>query len=62
MICYKDNTFCPFDRCLNFRKCLRALHPIIVTDAEKFGLPISRFAEEPDCYVDKGTKIKKEKK
>ena len=51
MICYKDMTFCPFyEGCIDRTKCGRAETPEIIEGAQKMGLPISVFAEKPECY------------
>ena len=53
MLCFKDRTFCPFyDKCVYNKDCERALTPEIWEQAEKAGLPISRFAIIPECFVD----------
>ncbi len=52
MICYKDQTFCPFyEDCVSKFKCGRAMTPTVVKAAADFGLPISRYSEKPSCHV-----------
>jgi len=51
MICYHDMTFCPYWLvCLHGGDCIRRLSPAVKADSAKIGIPIARFAEEPDCY------------
>lgn len=49
MISYKDMTFCPYYKECSGKDCVRALTPEVEARAKKFGLPISRFMEKPDC-------------
>ena len=50
MICYKDRTFCSYEKCKKFSECPRALTKEIKVSAKGFGLPICQFAERPDCF------------
>lgn len=51
MLCYKDKTFCPYcEDCKEGLGCHRALTHEVKKQAEYTGLPISQFAEKPDCY------------
>ncbi len=53
MLCYKDMTFCEFDKeCANGSCCDRALTPKIVHDADDFGLPVCLYANKPECFKD----------
>jgi len=49
MLCYKDMTFCSYYKECKDKDCIRALTPEVEESARKFGLPISHFAERPDC-------------
>ena len=54
MICYKDMTFCNYEKCKKFKKCFRKLDDKVKEDAEKWwggeDVPICLFAEKPDCF------------
>lgn len=51
MLCYRDRIYCPFHlRCKAGDFCARSLTDSVVKDAADFGLPISQFAEEPNCF------------
>ena len=48
---YRDMTFCSFwAECNEGASCFRACTPDIEEKAHEFGLPISMFAEKPDCF------------
>jgi len=49
---YRDRTFCPFTDCADL-KCNRRLTDAVEKAAELLKLPISQFAEKPDCYKEK---------
>lgn len=51
MMCYRDRTFCGFKDCTNFNKCSRRLTEAVEKAAELLRLPISQFAEQPECFV-----------
>lgn len=52
MICFKDMTFCSFfEECMDGEDCHRALTEGVWREAEESGMPISRFAEWPECFV-----------
>lgn len=51
MICYRDMTFCPFfGDCKKADVCSRPLTADVVISAQRFGVPISQFAEKPQCH------------
>lgn len=50
MMCYRDRTFCSFKDCANFNKCSRRLTEAVEKAAELLRLPISQFAEQPNCF------------
>lgn len=51
MLCYKDRTFCQhYESCAMGNTCERALTEKVATGAERVKLPISQFAEIPDCF------------
>jgi len=50
MLCYKDRTYCPFDKCAKFEECHRALAEDVAVGSALTGLPICQFAEEPECF------------
>ncbi len=50
MLCYRDMTFCSYSKCKEFKTCIRALTQDIKDKADKFGLPICQFAEQPECF------------
>jgi len=53
MLCYKDRTYCAFKKCKLFDVCDVALTNTIQEEATAFGLPISQYAEKPDCFLNK---------
>ena len=51
MICYKDRTFCRFyEECKDGSTCSRALTTDIIKNAEESKLPVSQYAEKPECF------------
>jgi len=51
MLCHKDRTFCPYYcQCNHGDSCSAALTKEVEEDSEKAGLPISQFAEKPNCF------------
>jgi hypothetical protein len=61
MMCYKDMTFCPFfGNCAKRDTCHRPLTTEVVIAAEKLGLPVSQFAEKPECHVEDDTNTKED--
>ena len=57
MICYRDKTFCQFyESCAKAAICPRPLTDEVMAAAERWwgspAVPISKFAEQPDCHVD----------
>jgi hypothetical protein len=53
MMCYKDMTFCPFyDKCRDGKSCDRALTDKVVADSVRYDMPISRFVNQPDCFME----------
>ena len=50
---YRDMTFCGFTDCENFNKCGRRLTEAVEKAAELLRLPISQFAEQPECFIAK---------
>jgi hypothetical protein len=53
MLCYRDRTYCRFVDCADFDKCPRRLTESVKQAAELLRLPISQFAEQPECFVAK---------
>jgi len=52
MMCFRDRTFCPFyTTCTQGDSCHHALTGEIERQANAEGILISRFVEEPGCYV-----------
>jgi hypothetical protein len=51
MLCYRDRTYCRFFDCADFDKCSRRLTESVKHAAELLRLPISQFAERPECFV-----------
>ena len=52
MMCYKDRTYCMFWLiCKNGNTCDRAFTDDVKQAAEKAGLPVSFFAEFPECFI-----------
>lgn len=52
MLCYRDMTYCDYVDCSDL-KCSRRLTDAVEKAAELLKLPISQFAEKPDCFKDK---------
>lgn len=51
MYCYKDRTFCTYYKeCEDGDKCGRALSDEDINIAYREKMPISTFAEKPDCF------------
>ena len=50
MMCYRDRTFCSFYVDCSVENCDRALTPEIEDRAQKIGMPICEFAEQPKCF------------
>lgn len=55
MICYRDETFCPFHKnCSKGKDCHRALTDQVEKDAVKWwgseDAPICVFSSKPDCF------------
>lgn len=55
MICYRDMTFCPFDKCEKFGECERALTEKVKKGAKAWmplveDPPVCLFAHEPECF------------
>lgn len=51
MMCYKDIIFCRFyQNCRKGRYCHRSLTKEVEEGALRFGLSISQFTREPECY------------
>ena len=48
---YRDMTWCPYSDCADFASCSRRLTDSVKQAAELLRLPISRFAEQPECFV-----------
>lgn len=53
MLCYRDRTYCGFTDCTDFDKCSRRLTESVKQAAELLRLPISQFAEQPECFAAK---------
>ena len=51
-MCYKDITFCPFNKCKDWTNCSAALTDKVKEDAEKWmkNAPICHYIDKPDCY------------
>lgn len=61
MICYQDRTWCPYwDECEDGLTCHRAMTPNVISRAEMFGLPVSRYGSKPDCFIK--LRVKEDKK
>ena len=52
MLCYRDMTYCGYADCADL-KCNRRLTDAVEKAAELLKLPISQFAERPDCFKEK---------
>lgn len=58
MISYKDMTFCPYYKnCKSADMCHRPLTAKVRQDAEKFGLPLSMYAQKPECWSLKESEV-----
>jgi hypothetical protein len=56
MLSYRDMTFCPYWKdCKSADMCHRPLTAKVQQDAERFGMPLSMFAERPACWSLKET-------
>lgn len=54
MMCYKDMCFCPFyEACKKGDNCFRALTKEHFERAAKMKLPVSRYADKPQCFQGK---------
>ena len=54
MICYKDMTFCRFhEDCNEGDTCERAATTEVWEGAEAIGLPLSVYADKPQCFNQK---------
>jgi len=52
MKCYKDRTYCGFSLiCKTGCTCDRSLTQDIIDKAAKEKIPVSQFAEYPECFV-----------
>ena len=57
MLVYRDRTFCDFYKdCACGYNCNRALTDQVKKGAKKIGLPISLYANKPDCFEEKVNK------
>ena len=56
MICYRDKTFCTFNKCKKFNKCYRSYNDKTKKNHEvfnkknRFDIPLCTFLEKPICY------------
>lgn len=50
---YRDRTYCSYSDCADFTNCSRRLTDSVKQAAELLRLPISQFAEQPECFVAK---------
>lgn len=54
MMCFRDKTFCPFNRCEDFKICKDAYTKEVKEAAEKWwgnkNAPVALWAEHPKCY------------
>ena len=52
MQCFKDKTFCPFNQCLDFTRCDRALTANVKAEAAKWMKEpsIAYFSVGPECF------------
>ena len=51
MICFRDRTFCSFyEKCKHGLACAVALTPRIIEKSKECGIPISQYAEKPECF------------
>jgi hypothetical protein len=54
MVVYRDMTFCSFhEHCKDGKTCQRAMTDEVMKKANEIGLPICRFTNKPDCFVEK---------
>lgn len=55
MICYRDQTFCPYGTCVKFNKCPTAFTKEVEERAIKWWgskeAPVCLYTEQPDCFV-----------
>lgn len=52
MLCYRDRTFCSYWRdCRHGKVCNSALTDEVAAAADAARLPISQFAEQPQCFL-----------
>lgn len=52
MLCYRDKTYCTFWRkCKHGSNCHRKLDKGVAISAKKVNMPICRFIDKPDCFV-----------
>lgn len=58
MLCYKDMTFCTYNKCVNFKRCFRAFTKERESGADSTDLPVCFFADKPECFKEtkEGTK------
>lgn len=63
MICYRDQTYCPFyNDCKKAKDCFSPLTQEVKDAAIAAHMPISQFIEKPECHTDFDIKPKKELK
>lgn len=56
MMCYRDMTFCPFfGDCTKRDTCHRPLTAEVIIAAQASGLPVSQYAEKPECHTTEET-------
>ena len=54
MLCYKDQWFCShYVECKNGKECDRALTMDVIEEASKFGMPIERRVNQPECFLER---------
>jgi hypothetical protein len=59
MLCYRDKTFCSFSDCKEYNRCHRAITQEVKDGANRIGLPICRFVEQPDCFQEYSRSMRK---
>lgn len=63
MWCYKDKVFCPFwEECKAGRACDRALTEEVRRGAVMVSIPISRYKDRPECFLDKQEETEDDKR
>lgn len=65
MICYRDKTFCPFDKCKKFQTCQDAYTDAVKSAAVEWwgnkDAPVSLCGEKPKCFKSEAASCRKGK-